>query len=62
LKDLFYVAFPQTAIDMRGRFGSPRCFDTIADYYLVEGTADHYVAVDYDGAAAIGWRAWEVIK
>jgi hypothetical protein len=62
LKDLFYVAFPQTAQDMRGRFGSPACFDAVADYYRVGGT-DHYIAVDYSGADAIGWRAWgEVVK
>lgn len=60
LKDLFYVGFPQTAPDMRGRFGSPLCFNEVADYYLIEGTADHYIAVDYDGANAIGWRAWGI--
>jgi hypothetical protein len=59
LNGLFYIAFPQTAPDMRGRFGSPACFDRNADYYRVEGT-DHFVAVDYDGASATGWRAWGV--
>lgn len=59
LNDLFYLGFPQTAGDMRGRFGSPLCFDAIADYYQIEGT-NHFIAVDYDGAAAVGWRAWEL--
>jgi len=60
LNDLFYIAFPQTTVDMRGRFGSPMCWDAASDYYRVEGTT-HYVAVDFgsDGLA-IGWRAWEV--
>jgi hypothetical protein len=61
LKDLFYIAFPQTEQDMRGRFGSPLCFNAIADYYQIEGT-HHFVAVNYKGASATGWRAWEVIK
>jgi hypothetical protein len=61
LRDLFYVAFPQTAQDMRGRFGSPTCFDAVADYYQVEGTT-HWVAVDFSGNQAIGWRAWEVYQ
>jgi hypothetical protein len=58
LRDLFYLAFPQTAIDMRGRFGSPRCFDAVADYYLVEDTT-HWVVVDYNGALAVNFRLWE---
>jgi hypothetical protein len=59
LKDLFYIAFPQTYQDMKGRFGFPFCRDAQADYYQVEGTT-HVIAIDYEGATAIGWRAWEV--
>lgn len=58
LNALFYIAFPQTSGDMRGRFGSPMCMDTGADCYRVEGT-DHYIVVDFDRAMAIGWRAWD---
>jgi hypothetical protein len=61
LNVLFWTAFPQTAGDMRGRFGSPLCFDAIADYYQVEGT-NHFIAVDYEGAAAVSWRAWELAQ
>jgi hypothetical protein len=61
LNALFWIAFPQTAGDMRGRFGSPLCFDAIADYYQVAGT-NHFIAVNYEGAAATGWRAWEVVN
>jgi hypothetical protein len=61
LKDLFYIAFPQTSVDMRGHFGSPGCFDAVADYYRVEGTT-HYVAVDYSGSLAVGFRLWEVYQ
>ena len=69
LNDLSYIAFPQTAGDMRGRFGSPLCFDArcfadtarVADYYQIEGT-DHFIAVDYEGAAALNWRAWELAQ
>jgi hypothetical protein len=55
LRDLFYIAFPQTYADMKGRFGFPLCRNERADYYQVEGTT-HVIAVDYDGATAIGWR------
>jgi hypothetical protein len=58
LRDLFYVAFPQTVVDMRGRFGSPACFNAVADYYQVEST-NHWIAVDYSGSSALSWRAWE---
>jgi hypothetical protein len=61
LRDLFYIAFPQTYQDMKGRFGFPLCRDEKADYYQVEGTTN-VIAIDYDGATAIGWRAWEVEK
>jgi len=61
LRALFYIAFPQTTGDMRGRFGSPACFDAVADYYLVEGT-NRWVAVDYSDDSAVGWRAWELYQ
>jgi hypothetical protein len=58
LRDLFHIAFPQTVIDMRGRFGSPACFDAVADYYRIENT-NHWVAVDYNGTLAENFRLWE---
>lgn len=61
LKDLFYIAFPQTYQDMKGTFGFPYCRDERSDYYQVEGTT-HVIAIDYNGATAIGWRGWEVVK
>jgi hypothetical protein len=59
ISDLDYIGFPQTAQDMRGRFGSPWCFTSFADYYRVEGTAN-FVEVFYSGSAAEGWEVWEV--
>jgi hypothetical protein len=61
LNALFWIAFPQTTGDMRGRFGSPACFNAVADYYQVEGT-NHWIAVDYSGDSAVSWRAWELAR
>jgi hypothetical protein len=56
---LFYIAFLQTVIDMHRRFGFPACFDAVDDHYQVQGTTP-WIAVNYNGASAWGWRAWEV--
>ena len=56
--DLSYIGFPQTAADMRNRFGSPKCMDARLDYYRVEGTPG-WVAVEFAGSKAIGFRSWD---
>jgi hypothetical protein len=56
---LSWLSYPQTALDMRGRLGAPQCLDEKFDYYQIERT-DRYVAIEFDGAAAIGWHAWGV--
>jgi hypothetical protein len=55
LQALLHLAFPQTYADMQGRFGFPGYRDAQADYYQLEETS-HIIAIDYDGATAIGWR------
>jgi hypothetical protein len=58
---LKWLAYPQLAKDMRGRLGSPLCFDRTYDYYQIDGSED-YVAIQFDGASAIGWIRGGVVE
>jgi hypothetical protein len=58
---LKWLAYPQLAKDMRGRLGSPLCFDLTYDYYQIDGS-DDYVAIQFDGASAIGWIRGGVVE
>jgi hypothetical protein len=54
IKALLYLQFPQSYEAMQDRFGFPAYRDGAADYYELPN--NRWVAVDYSGATATGYR------
>jgi hypothetical protein len=55
---LSYLKYPQIYADMKGRFGFPARRDASTDYYWI-GDRGYWVAIDYSGMEAVGFRLWE---
>lgn len=49
------LVYPQNYNSIANRFGFPAYRDEFRDYYQIENT-DHWLAIDYDGDRALGYR------
>lgn len=54
IQALLYLQFPQSYGAMQSRFGFPAYRDAASDYYQLPN--GHWVAIDYNGTTATGYR------